>query len=199
MSQPAYGNNRGLTRESFDRLLDAFDPDRSTAAEKYERLRARLTRFFSWEGASSPEDLADEAFNRTATRLAQGEPIRDPANYLLGVSRLLLKEDMKRRRRTERALGDLASLGTPEPADEALADCLERCLARLPPESRSLILAYYSGDKRTRIENRRRMSESLGVEMNALRNRALRLREKLEQCVNGCRSAGSIVPPNDRE
>jgi DNA-directed RNA polymerase specialized sigma24 family protein len=201
MSEPARSSHRGLTRETFDRLLAAFDPDRAAAGEKYERLRARLTRFFSWEGASAPEDLADEAFNRTASRLAEGEPIRDAAGYLLGVSRLLLKEDVKRRRRTERVLSDFGSLGDPEPPDEALADCLERCLARLSPDSRSLILSYYSGDKRSRIDNRKRMSEELGVEMNALRNRALRLRDKLEHCVNGCRASGQVggLRPDDNK
>jgi DNA-directed RNA polymerase specialized sigma24 family protein len=189
MLEAAPGENRGLTQDSFDRLLAAFDADRSIAGEKYERLRARLARFFSWEGASAPEDLADEAFNRAAARLAQGEPVRDPASYLMGVSRLLLKEDVKRRRRVERAMHELTARGAAATPDEATAQCLERCLGRLTAENRALILRYYTGDKASRIANRKAMADELGVDINALRNRALRLRDKLEQCVRECGAA----------
>jgi hypothetical protein len=45
---------------------------------------------------------------------------------------------------------------------------------------------YYAGEKRARIERRQRLAAQLGIEINALRNRALRLREKLETCVENC-------------
>jgi hypothetical protein len=54
------------------------------------------------------------------------------------------------------------------------------------PLQRSFILRYYQGDKRCRVENRHRMAEELDLPLNALRNRALRLREKIENCVSKC-------------
>jgi DNA-directed RNA polymerase specialized sigma24 family protein len=177
-----------LTRESFEQLLSALDSDRAAAGEKYERLRIRLVRFFAWEGGTVPEDLADEALTRTATRLSQGEPIRDVTHYLLGVARLVIKEDRKKRLAAERAMAQLAQVPRVSPADEGFSQCLDQCLARLSVENRKLILRYYDGDKGNRIENRKKIAAELGLEINALRNRALRLREKLEECVRNCAS-----------
>jgi DNA-directed RNA polymerase specialized sigma24 family protein len=177
-----------LTREGFERLLSALDSDRARAGEKYERLRTRLVRLFAWQGGTVPEDLADEALTRTAIRLSQGEPIRDVTHYLLGVARLLIKENHKKRLAEERAMGLLAQAPRVSSADEGVAHCLDQCLARLSVENRTLILRYYDGDKGNRIENRKKIAAELGLEINALRNRALRLREKLEECVRNCAS-----------
>lgn len=189
MQEAAHGAKGRLTRDGFERLLAALDADRAAAGEKYERLRLRLLRFFAWEGGEFPEDLADEALNRTAARLVQGEEVRDVTNYLLGVARLLIKEDRKRRQRTDRLLDRLSQMAPHAAPDEDVAECLDGCLARLAPENRDLILRYYSGDHRARIDNRRRMAAEFGIELNALRNRALRLREKLEECVRSCAAA----------
>ncbi len=50
-------------------------------------------------------------------------------------------------------------------------------MATLEPEQRRLLLAYYQDKQREWL------ATELGLTMNALRNRALRLREKLEKCV----------------
>ena len=68
-------------------------------------------------------------------------------------------------------------------SDEELADALEACLATLPAGARDLLARYYSADGRKRIALRQQMAEEMGMELNALRNRALRLRERLEECV----------------
>jgi DNA-directed RNA polymerase specialized sigma24 family protein len=60
---------------------------------------------------------------------------------------------------------------------------LERCLETLSPGDRELILDYYRGDQRAKIENRRRLASLLGVTMNALSIRACRIRDALENCV----------------
>ncbi len=49
-----------------------------------------------------------------------------------------------------------------------------------------MILSYYEGKQRTRIENRKRLAETLGVPMNSLRIRVHRIREKLESCLINC-------------
>jgi DNA-directed RNA polymerase specialized sigma24 family protein len=72
--------------------------------------------------------------------------------------------------------------------NEQRLDCLERCLDQLSLSDRKLIRTYYTGGTSIKIQNRRRLAESLGVPMNALRIRALRIREKLEGCVTTCLS-----------
>jgi DNA-directed RNA polymerase specialized sigma24 family protein len=69
---------------------------------------------------------------------------------------------------------------------EAMIECLRVCLASLPAENRELIIAYYEGEKGTKIENRKRLTERFRVPVNTLRMRALRLREKLQACVEQC-------------
>jgi len=46
-----------------------------------------------------------------------------------------------------------------------------------------LILRYYQGEQRAKIENRRALAERLGLTINALRIRASRIRSRLEACV----------------
>lgn len=49
-----------------------------------------------------------------------------------------------------------------------------------------MMLTYYQGKERVRINNRKLLAETLGVPMNGLRIRVHRLREKLEACLVDC-------------
>jgi DNA-directed RNA polymerase specialized sigma24 family protein len=187
----------GLTPGAFDKLLASLDPDRERAGEKYEQVRDGLVCFFEWRGGPSPEDHADETLNRVARKLDEGGTVDDPLTYVYGVARMLLLEIHKRRARERVALADLAAASRPPPPDaeeEALAqlrlDCLRRCLGELPREGRDLITAYYQGEKRAKIDNRKRLAEQLGIPLNALRLRARRLWAALEECVGGCVKGG---------
>ena len=181
-----------LTKEAFDRLLARLDSDAELAGEKYLLIRRNLVRFFESRGCRFAEDHADEAINRLAKRLDEGEEIRDLNSYCYGVARLLLLEILKEREREERALKELPALRLVQPDagedDEAgqRLECLTHCLEKLSADGRQLIVQYYQEDKRVKIENRKRMSEALGIPGQALRSRAVRLREKLETCVSTC-------------
>jgi DNA-directed RNA polymerase specialized sigma24 family protein len=167
---------------SFDALLAALNPDRAVASAEYERARRRLIRFFSIHQARSPEDLADTAFNRIARRIAEGEQIRNARQYLSGIARILLLEDRDKRRQEEQVLRMFAQASDSQP-DHQLPEALEACLSTLPPGGRDLLARYYSADGAKRIALRRQIAAEMGLELNALRNRALRLRERLEECV----------------
>jgi hypothetical protein len=56
----------------------------------------------------------------------------------------------------------------------------------LKPEQRDLAVEYYRDARRQRIDRRRRLAERLGITMNALGIRALRIRSVLESCVGAC-------------
>jgi DNA-directed RNA polymerase specialized sigma24 family protein len=179
-----------LTPEAFDGLLKSLDPDRDNAAERYLEIRRNLVRLLEWRGCSTPDEYADEAINRCARKIAEGEQIRDVATYSIGVARMLFRE-MSR----ERAKSPLSLDEAPEPQvcptepgsdPERRMNCLRRCLAELSPENRNLILHYYQGDKGEKIKNRRGLTQLFGIPASTLRMRALRLREGLHLCVENC-------------
>lgn len=176
-----------LSEGGFERLLSALASDRVAAGAEYERLRFRLIKFFSWEGAADPEDLADETLTRAALKLEEGEPIRSIGSYVSAIARFVLNEASRQAMREERRLVDL-QWTAPENnrQSERSAACLDRCLECLPERSRSLILRYYQDQGATRIRDRQRLASEFGVSLNSLRNRALRIREKLEQCLSDC-------------
>ena len=68
----------------------------------------------------------------------------------------------------------------------ARIECLQQCLGTLSSENRELILQYYQGEKSEKIRNRKQLTSRLGVPLNTLRMRALRLRERLQGCVEQC-------------
>jgi DNA-directed RNA polymerase specialized sigma24 family protein len=141
--------------------------------------------FFRWERAEFPEEHADESLNRVARKLAAGEPIVDVERYIFGVARMISHEIAQQRVRHKAAVEEMkrAPVAQVDTEQVALASVLWDCLLGLPPDTRTFILRYYEGDKQARIRNRRAMSAELGIPLNALRNRALRLRERLEDCV----------------
>lgn len=178
-----------LTREAFDRLLNSLDEDRESAGSKYLELRGNLIRFFQWRGCPFPEDHADETVNRVAKRLAEGEEILNPSGYCIGVARLLVLEILKARAKESLALGEMANANveaSEAPDSETRIECLQECLQSLSDDNRYLILQYYQGDKGDKIKNRKNLTSRLGVPVNTLRMRALRLREKLQVCVEEC-------------
>lgn len=180
-----------LTQDAFDKLLIVFGGDRESGSEKYLEIRGNLTRFFEWRGCPFPEDHADETMNRVAKKVAEGEDILNPAGYAMGVARLLLLEILKGRQREQSALTEIGKESEAyevEDDGEGRLTCLRNCLQTLSPDNRELILQYYQGEKSDKIQNRKKLMERLGIPVNTLRMRALRLRERLQGCVEECMS-----------
>ncbi|MBM3767613.1 MAG: hypothetical protein FJW32_19660 [Acidobacteria bacterium] len=187
-----------LDAHAFETLLAALAPERDAAAVRYEELRLRLIRVLRWERASDPESLADEAFTRLARRLVEGEAVADVPAYLSGIVRFLVKEDIAQRQRALPLEGDHPATETNGNEIERAHAALERCLATLDGAQRALVLGYYQGDQMARIFNRKKQAAALGLALNALRNRALRLREKLETCVRGQLLRDGSAPNNTK-
>ncbi|MEW6211262.1 MAG: hypothetical protein AB1631_23050 [Acidobacteriota bacterium] len=194
-----------LTQDALDRLLALFDADTGRAGEKYELMRKKLIRFFQSRRSNLANELADEVLNRIARRAEEGEEIRREtlAEYFYGVAHNVWKEFL---RSPENAFTSIDALSDrlsehPGQVEERKVEkyeserrlwCLESCAAKLPAETRDLIVSYYEEEEGAKIKNRRRLAESIGVPMNALRIRAHRIRAKLEKCVTDClnRSSG---------
>jgi DNA-directed RNA polymerase specialized sigma24 family protein len=179
-----------LTQDAFDKLLLTLGGgDRESGSEKYLEIRSNLIRFFEWRGCSFPEDHADETINRIARKVADGEEILNPSGYAMGVARLLLLEIFKSQQREQSALtemGNASEAYSGSDDGEERVTCLRSCLQALSADNRELILQYYQGEKGEKIRNRKHLIERLGIPVNTLRMRALRLRERLQGCVEQC-------------
>lgn len=187
-----------ITQDAFDLLLARLDADRDRAAEKYEELRQMLITFFEFRHLPAPEELADETINRVARQLSSGKEIYtgSVSTYFIAVARNVWREALVNHHRAATSLDDLPPAQTPNVnPDEAMARAAEQedqerrlaylrqCLQSLPAAERELLGEYYQGDKRDKIKGRRRLAERLGLPLNALRVRACRLRDKVEDCV----------------
>ena len=184
--------NSALSERAFNRFLACLDNDRERAGLRYEALRVGLVRLFDWRGALDPITCADETLNRVIAKTGAGETIRDIPTYCHGVARLVLLETLRAQQRQNVTLDQLPPQKVAvKPAaideyDEAHHQCLQHCLQTLPAAQRHLILRYYQDERRAKINQRVALAAELSIPLNALRNRAQRIRAKLEECVRGC-------------
>jgi DNA-directed RNA polymerase specialized sigma24 family protein len=184
-----------LSRPAFDRLLLRLGEGPEQAAREYEAIRQALVVFFDLRGATDSAALADEAFDRTARRLEQGEQVERPRAYVYGVARNLARESARLRGQervaleAHRAMTTLA--GRPDPS-EARVNCLERCLANLPDQSRALIVGYYQGRGQAHLAERKVLAKRLGITYASLKTRAHRIRNALEVCLHECLKASHV-------
>lgn len=183
------GERGSIGADSLARLLARLHPNTEQAAHEYERLRRSLVKFFDWRGVSPPDECADDVLDRLAHRLEHVD-VQDIRKYVHGIARLVALE--RHRAPAFSSIDEIPQIAQAAPAQlddrSRLHDCLDRCLADLPDESRSLIVRYYEGERTAKISNRRRLASVLGVTESALRNRVQRLRDRLEQCVGACSS-----------
>ena len=172
-----------LKQEDFDRMLVWLDPDPELAGVTYEKIRWRLVAILASRGCTCPEELADETIDRVARRVVdiQTTYVGDKAIYFLGVMNNVHHEYLKRP-----ALPCPPAPDNDVEAKETTHLCLEKCLDKLSPNSRRLIEAYYSESKRAKIDLRKRIAAELGIGVSTLRLRALRIREKLQTCIEQC-------------
>ena len=190
-----------LTPKAFAALLNWLDEGADSSGEVYLEMRRRLVTYFDRKNCAASQELADETMNRVTRRLEEEGNITSdtPAQYCYIVARFVFLEHL-RAMKNEVSLNELvphpsgAELATIENKDdpgrrERLMSCLDQCTSGLPSTHRDLIIRYYYGEQRAKIENRRALAQSLGISMNALSIRACRIREKLETCVQQCLGA----------
>ena len=175
--------NWDMSPESFEALLCWLDPDRERAGLKYEQIRSGLINFFTGRGHCEAEDLADETINRVISRLhvVGAQVTGERSRYFFGVARKVQLEYL--RRKIPQARQDSHTDSTQV---ELEYRCLDKCMDKLSPENRELVLRYYQADGREKIEQRKLLAEELGIAPNALRIRAYRIRAALQKCLEQC-------------
>lgn len=175
-----------ITTEQFSSFLEWLNPDFERAGEEYERLRFRLCRFFSLRGCNFADELADETINRVILKIS-AEKIDNKMAYCYGVAKNVLRESLRKER--PHVDIDEVTIAANAPEQESFSsECLDKCLARLPSDSRNLLLDYFSETKQKKIELHQRISESLRTTQTALRMRVMRSKQKLKTCVQECMS-----------
>lgn len=190
-----------LTHSAFHRMLEWLDDGSESGGQRYLEVRRRLVVYFDRKNCAVPDDLADETLNRVARRLEEEGAITSdaPAHYCYIVARFVFLEHLRKQER-EVSLDDsppgrapASIVGPPDSSGadsetERRAQCLERCAGQLGADQRELIIRYYTGEQRAKLENRKAMAAELGISANALSIRAYRIRDKLEACVRRCLS-----------
>ncbi len=176
------------TPEAFRGLLVWLDGGTETSGQSYLEMRRRLVSYFQRKRCLPSDDLADETLNRVARRLEEEGEIRDatPSHYCYIVAKFVFLEHLRQTEKMRVSAAETARHSAADEADEGRLRCLDRCLAQLTPQDRSIILGYYKGSRRSKIEQRRALAADLAMTTNALAIRACRIRIKLETCVQGC-------------
>lgn len=193
--------DRSLNADAFRRLLGWLDGGVDSQGESYLETHGRLTRYFDRRNCRLADELADETLSRVASKLEEkGEIVGvSPAQYCYITAKFVFLESLRSTDRhhvglQEAHCGDANKPDSPmssNSASESLdnekrMECLERCLGKLTPANRELILEYHRSKGSEKIERRAGLAERLGLTVNALSIRACRIRGKLEACVTAC-------------
>ena len=154
----------------------------------------RVAHLLRWRGCaeSHADELADKTLDRVAAKLAAGEQVANIYAFAAAVARFILLEHT-RKNRADAAGDDLPEVAV-EPDLDLLDDpdarmrCLRRCVtAKLTADEKRLVVDYYDTDADEKAKSaRKRLAESFGLTLNALKVRACRLRMRLEACINDC-------------
>lgn len=176
---------------AFSTLLSRLDPDPNTAGHKYEQLRRSLIKIFDWRGISTSDMCADETIDRVARKLHAGVAIESVSSFAYGVARLVILEQRRKPEARQVVLDEAFGIAarSVEIEDDRCLSCLERCLDTLDRDARSLILRYYGGVRRERIDSRIALARELALTPSALRSRTQRIRDRLERCTTACERA----------
>ena len=184
-----------LTPEAFHQFLRWLDEGGDSEGKTYLEMRRRLVTYFDRKNCTAPDELADETMNRVARRLADEGAIETeaPAKYCYTTARFVFLEHLRARAKEQQFHSETRTESHRErenpdlrEKEERMQACLEQCAGKLEAKNRILILRYYRGRQREKIENRRAQASELGMTANALAIRACRIRDQLELCVREC-------------
>lgn len=183
MSRGELKKRWSLHEEAFRRLLAWLDEGSESEGRRYLEMRERLVSYFDRRNCLLPDDLADETLNRVARRLEEeGDIEAVPAHFCYLTARFVLLESLREPGRDAKPLPE--DLAAAESQDDGMLASLEECLRELTEADRDLILEYYQGQRRMKIDRRRALAQRLGISMNALAIRTARIRVRLERCVS---------------
>ncbi|MCD9186032.1 MAG: hypothetical protein LUM44_06345 [Pyrinomonadaceae bacterium] len=182
-------NKYELTEESFNNLIKWLGSNKDSG-EKYEEIRFKLIKYFSWNGCRNAEELADEAINIVASKLPQltEDYTGDPALYFLGVARKLAKKQSPHNQYVPLS-PDLKAEDNSEENSRVvkLEKCREECLQKLPERKQKLIRLYYQKGGEHNEDFRESLAAEKNMKSGALRVAVYRIRQELKECFDKCK------------
>jgi RNA polymerase sigma factor (sigma-70 family) len=176
-----------INKKQFEKFLKLLDDDRDTAGKKYESIRIRIIKMLLGRGCPIAEELADESLDRVIRKVDQiaDAQIDNWMSYCYGVAKHVFHEYL-RKPKGEALPETIVQVEKDLTKTELDHQCLTECLNKLSPEQRELIMAYYVGEKRAKIEKRKALEQKLGISNESLRIRAFRIRKVLHDCILNC-------------
>ena len=170
----------------FNNLLKWLDNDLEIAANKYESIRSRLIKIFTTKGHFDAENLADKTIDRVCHKVAEiaADYTGRQELYFYGVARNIHREALKRPIFVEVA----ENLTTSQPEEEISPyyECLKVCIKTLSADEQHLVVNYYQNEKGAKVEDRKKIADSLNITLNFLRLKVYRLRNELRNCILNC-------------
>jgi RNA polymerase sigma factor (sigma-70 family) len=159
--------------------------------EAYTSLRGALIRYFEWNDATDPENLADEVFCRLLQNMGrQADTIESVQAFAYGIAQNVLREYWRARERERNIASASDSDNNPslsrafsENVSETLAKDLDECLKCLSKQEQSLIRIFHGAETKRKIDERKKLALDMGISQNALRIRVSRIRKKLAACI----------------
>jgi len=174
--------------ESFERLLKWLDGAMNSEGQRYLEIRRRLIAYFNHYGCLAPEELADQTLDDVMRRLEEEGEIQvdAPERYIYIRAKFVLKEFWDKPQSAPFEDFDGPAAMPEESSDDLHYQCLEQCLNRLSARDQEMVMQYYIGDGRVKIENRRSLCARWEMTEEALRTIVCRLRKKLRACMGDC-------------
>ncbi len=171
-----------LNAAAFERFLYWMGPDPETAGRKYESIRGRLIMMFRARRCVFAEDLADATFERVARKMNAftTEFTGDPARYFYGVAKKIYLEHQRKISADRRRSQSSFSTNSADQEMEKLLEQLDEALNTIPKSDRELILRYYTGSGKNKIDYRRALAEQFALGPGALRLRVFRIRKEIK-------------------
>jgi len=166
----------------FEQFLCWLGPDAETAGRKYESIRSRLIMMFKARRCVFAEDLADATIERVAQKLGARSIgfTGDPALYFYGVAKKIYLEYQRKTALDHRRIQSSPPPKVDDPDMEYKLKRLDEALNTISESDRELILRYYSGTGKSKINHRRALAEQFRIGPNALRLRVFRIRKEIK-------------------
>lgn len=177
-----------MSPEVFARFLESLSPDEEEACRLHIRLEKKLVGLFGMRGVSDTAGATHETIKRAAEKIAGGANVPDTENFCLGIARNVAKEWWRRERREEAVFRRFMDSLADDSAEEVerIEHVLKPCFEGLKDEEQELLTAYCSIPEGVpAAEHRRQLADKLGITLGALRIQISRLRDRLEECVEG--------------
>lgn len=161
--------------------------------ERYDRIRQKLLRFFAARRLPNPENLTDETIYRALLSLKSGKiQSLELEPYLFKIAAHVAQEEYRRLKNYEEqsewppAIEPIV-IQIDRREEEVYLDCLDECKEKLGSEDRELLAQYYAiAQGEDKIKRRQELADRRQISLKALRSRMVRIRRKLEKCIEDC-------------